>query len=79
MTLCFYCWCIPYILNTYKLKKKKTVCAVVTWGDKGSGGDSSSVQTALRGVDKIYSTGHAFAAAMTKKGGIKLAITDSNC
>ena len=55
------------------------MCAVVTWGDKGFGGDSSSVQTALRGVDKIYSTGHAFAAVLIKKGSIKLAIPDSNC
>ena len=37
---------------------------MVTWGNKGYGGDSSSVQTALRGVDKIYSTYYAFAAVL---------------
>ena len=52
---------------------------MVIWGDKHYGGDSSSVQTALRGVDKIYSTFFAFAAVMIKKGSIKLAIPDSNC
>jgi len=36
----------------------------VTWGDKNCGGDSSTVQEALRGVEIIYSTNSAFAAVL---------------
>ncbi|WP_319587183.1 DUF4347 domain-containing protein [uncultured Desulfobulbus sp.] len=36
--------------------------SVVTWGDSGSGGDSSTVASSLAGVQQIYSTGFAFAA-----------------
>ena len=35
---------------------------VVTWGNNFYGGDSITVKTALMGVEKIYSTGCAFAA-----------------
>ena len=37
---------------------------VVTWGRAGYGGDSSSVQAQLQGVDTIYSTEAAFAAKL---------------
>ena len=37
---------------------------MVTWGDKDHGGDSSTVQAALIGVDAIYSTYSAFAAVL---------------
>ena len=37
---------------------------VVTWGNKNGGGDSSTVQAALTGVETIYSTDHAFAAVL---------------
>merc|ERR1719233_1555282 len=50
--------------QTNKIRTMDWVGAVVTWGDKRSGGDKRSVQTALRGVDKIYSTYGAFAAVL---------------
>ena len=38
--------------------------AVVTWGNALCGGDSSSVQDQLRGVQQIQATGKAFAAIL---------------
>ena len=43
------------------MKKDETV---VTWGYQDYGGDSSTVQAALIGVDTIYSTVRAFAAVL---------------
>ena len=37
---------------------------MVTWGNKIVGGDSSTVQAALIGVESIYSTDYAFAAVL---------------
>jgi len=50
--------------DNLKTRKPNVMSAVVTWGYKGNGGDSSSVQASLRGVDKIYSTHSAFAALL---------------
>ena len=38
--------------------------AVVTWGDADLGGDTSSVQDQLKGVQQIQATGEAFAAIL---------------
>ena len=40
----------------------------MTWGGKTYGGDSSTVQTKLRGVETIYSTNSAFAAVLKDRG-----------
>ena len=37
---------------------------MVTWGNKDYGGDSSTVEVALIGVETIYSTERAFAAVL---------------
>ena len=39
-------------------------CKVVTWGDHGYGGDSSTVQDQLKGVQQIQATQNAFAAIL---------------
>ena len=38
---------------------------VMTWGRAGCGGDSSSVQAQLQGVNKIYLNKHTFAAQLS--------------
>lgn len=49
--------------NHYAFAVLKSDGSVITWGDAGSGGDSSSVSAALSNdVEKIYSTFGAFAA-----------------
>ena len=43
--------------------------SVVTWGSPHYGGDSTSVQEQLQKVERIYSTGLAF-AALTVDGSV---------
>ncbi|OLQ06361.1 hypothetical protein AK812_SmicGene10361 [Symbiodinium microadriaticum] len=60
-------------LHVSRLQLSANVCAfaailgdgsVVTWGDAGSGGDSSVVQHQLNNVQQIQATGYAFAAIL---------------
>ena len=54
--------------------------SVATWGNADYGGDSSSVQSKLKGkvVTKIYSTEKAFAAVLKEDGGV-VTWGDVNC
>ena len=55
------------MMGLWYLEDKVLICIVkivLTGGKESYGGDSSTVQAALIGVENIYSTGWAFAALL---------------
>ena len=60
--------------------------SMVTWGNRGAGGDSSAVPDQLKGVQQIQASGEAFAAILedgsvitwgdSRRGGDSSAVQD---